>query len=232
MILTVDVRAAVGDFTLDARFALPAGLTVLFGPSGAGKTRLLRLVAGLDRPREGRISLDGTVFDDTGADVRVPAHARRIGMVFQEPYLLPHRTAAANVALAAPGSRPERRRRAAELLERVGADTLAGRRPSQLSGGQRQRVALARALVAEPRLLLLDEPFGALDRPVRRQLRALVRDLTLETRVPTVFVTHDPDELAALADQVLVADHGRIDTVTDPATALRDLDAGPTDADS
>jgi len=219
--LTVDVRARVGEFHLDARFTLPPGLTVLFGPSGAGKTRLLRLIAGLDRPREGRIGLDGTVFDDVAGRVHRPVHDRRIGMVFQQPYLLPHRTVLANVALAVRDTdRTTRRDRAHELLERTDTTAFGGRRPGQLSGGQRQRVALARALAGEPRLLLLDEPFNALDHPVRRQLRGLVRDLVDRAGVPTLFVTHDTDELAALADHVLHADQGRITGITDVATAL------------
>lgn len=222
MSLEVDVRNRIGAFHLDARFTLPPGLTVLFGPSGAGKTRLLRLLAGLDRPVEGRITLDGTVFDEVATRSHMPPHRRRIGMVFQQPYLLPTRTSNGNVALAVrEGDRSGRRARAEELLARVGADTLTTRRPYQLSGGQRQRVALARALAGQPRLLLLDEPFNALEVPVRRQLRALVRELVEHTHVPTVFVTHDLDELRELADHVLLADHGTIDTLEDVADTLR-----------
>lgn len=225
MSLAADARTQVGTFQLDARFTLPDGLTVLFGPSGAGKTRLLRLIAGLDRPREGRITLDGTVFDDVARREHLPAPERRIGMVFQQPHLLPHRTALANVALATrQRDRAERRDRGHDLLERVAATEFAQRRPTQLSGGQRQRVALARALAGEPRLLLLDEPFNALDLPVRRQLRRLVRDLVDQTGVPTLFVTHDAVELRELADHVLLADDGTITTITDPDTAVRRLD--------
>jgi molybdate transport system ATP-binding protein len=223
--LTVDARARVGEFHLDARFTLPSGLTVLFGPSGAGKTRLLRLIAGLDTPRDGRIGLDGEVFDDVPAKVHRPVHDRRIGMVFQQPYLLPHRTVLANVALAVRDTdRTTRRDRAHELLDRTDATSFAGRRPGQLSGGQRQRVSLARALAGEPHLLLLDEPFNALDHPVRRQLRGLVRDLVDQAGVPALFVTHDTDELAALADHVLFADHGRITDLTDVGSALATLE--------
>lgn len=225
MSLTVDVRAHVGDFHLDVRFALGAGLTVVFGPSGAGKTRLLRLIAGLDRPDDGRILLGSTVFDDTSARTHTPPHQRHIGMVFQQPYLLPHRTVLANVALALrDGDRVQRRARATELLDQVDATAFAARRPGQLSGGQRQRIALARALAGDPRLLLLDEPFNALDLPVRRQLRRLVRDLVDQTAVPTLFVTHDADELTDLADQVLLADHGTITTMTTPEGARAQLD--------
>jgi molybdate transport system ATP-binding protein len=222
--LEVDVRAQVGDFDLHAEFALPGGLTVLFGPSGAGKTRLLRLIAGLDEPAVGRIVLDGTCFVDTTTGRRLPVHQRRIGMVFQQAYLLPHRTVLANVALAARGaSREERRDRAAEWLERTGATPFAHRRPHQLSGGQQQRAALARALAGEPRLLLLDEPFNALDLERRDRLRRLVRGLVDETGVPALFVTHDPDELAMLADQVLLAEPGRVFEIAGPLEVARRL---------
>jgi len=223
--LTVDVRATIGEFHLDARFQLPPGLTVLFGPSGAGKTRLLRLIAGLDRPAEGTIELDGVVFDDAATKTHVATHRRHIGMVFQQPYLLPHRTVLANVAIAIrDGARAGRRVRAEELLAQVDATEFASRRPSQLSGGQRQRIALARALAGQPRLLLLDEPFNALDLPVRRRLRTLVRDLVDQSGIPTLFVTHDPDEVRDLADNVLIADHGTIDTIDDVTNTLTHLD--------
>ena len=217
MSLSVDVHGLIGEFRLAADFVLPPGLTVLFGPSGAGKTRLLRLIAGLDRPVRGRIELDGVVFDDVTANVHVPVHRRHIGMVFQQPYLLPHRSVHANVALASrQGDRHQRRTHADDLLGLVGAGDFAARRPTQLSGGQRQRVALARALAGQPRLLLLDEPFNALDQPVRRRLRSLVRDIVDQTGLPTLFVTHDPDELRTLADHVLLAENGAIDTFKEP----------------
>ncbi len=225
MSLEVDVRGRIGDFHLDARFALPRGLTVLFGPSGAGKTRLLRLIAGLDRPVDGSITLDGEVFDDVAGRRHLPTHERRIGMVFQQPYLLPHRTGQANVALAVRGSdRHARRARADELLGLVAAGELAARRPHQLSGGQRQRIALARALAGDPRLLLLDEPFNALEVPVRRRLRSMVRDLVADSGVPTLFVTHDPDEMRELAEHVLLADHGDIHELRDIEEIMAGLD--------
>jgi molybdate transport system ATP-binding protein len=220
--LAVDVRARVGGFHLDARFEVAAGLTVVFGPSGSGKTRLLRLIAGLDPIVEGRVALNGTVFADREAKVSLPVHERRLGMVFQEPWLLPHRTALANVALTVRDTdRKQRRDVAHHWLDRVHASELAMRRPAQMSGGQRQRVALARALAGGPRLLLLDEPFTALDLPVRRRLRSLVRELLEATDIPTLFVTHDADEMVQLADRVLLADDGRITQVADTATALR-----------
>lgn len=223
--LIVEVEAQVGTFELTADVRLGGGLTVVFGPSGAGKTRLLRLIAGLDTPRSGRIVLDDTVFTDRASGTSLPVHERRIGMVFQRPYLLPHRTVLANVALGVrAGTREARRQTASDWLEQVDATAFSDRRPSQLSGGQQQRVALARALAGDPRLLLLDEPFNALEIPVRRQLRTLVRDLVERTGVPTVFVTHDPEEVGALADRVLQAHHGTMTDVVSVAEALRGLD--------
>lgn len=225
MSLHVDADTRIGDFELTADFRLPPGLTVLFGPSGAGKTRLLRLIAGLDRPLRGRTALADTTFDDVATNVHLATHHRRIGMVFQQPYLLPHRTSLSNVALAVrDGDRAARRAHAQQLLATTDARAFSARRPGQLSGGQRQRVALARALAGDPRILLLDEPFNALDLPVRRRLRGLVRDLVDDTGVPALFVTHDVDEMRELADHVLLADHGRIDTIVDPDTALRHVE--------
>lgn len=217
MSLAVDVRHRVGSFSLTADFRVPGDLAVLFGPSGAGKSLTLRIVAGLERPAAGRVALGDDVLADVAAGVHVPPQQRHIGMVFQEPLLLPHRTALRNVSLAARGdSRAERRRTAAGWLARVGAAEFAHRKPAQLSGGQQQRVALARALAGNPKLLLLDEPFSALDHPVRRRLRQLVRELVHAERVPALFVTHDREELAVLADRVVVAEHGSITRVVDP----------------
>lgn len=221
MSLTVDFRHRLGDFPLVADFDVPGGLSVVFGPSGAGKSQTLRLIAGLERPAAGRIVLAGEPLTDTAKGVWLAARERRVGMVFQQPLLLPHRSVLRNVTLAArDGNRSERRRTAWVWLERVGAADLASRRPAQLSGGQQQRVALARALAGQPRLLLFDEPFGALDLPVRRQLRALVRDLVQRAQVPTLFVTHDQEELASLAEQVVLAEAGSLTRVVGPAEAL------------
>jgi molybdate transport system ATP-binding protein len=211
MTLEVDARARTGTFLLTAHFTLPAGLTVVFGPSGSGKSRLLRLLAGLDRPEAGTVRLGAVTFDDVAAGLHLAVHERRIGMVFQDSYLLPHRTVLANVALGVrDADRAARRNHAGELLDAVGASALAQRRPRDLSGGQRQRVALARALAGSPELLLLDEPFNALDAEGRDANRALVHDLVAATGTPTLFVTHDTQELNALADHVLIAEDGWI----------------------
>jgi molybdate transport system ATP-binding protein len=225
MSLEVGIRHRVGDFRLAADFRVGAGLSVLFGPSGAGKSLTLRLVAGLDTPDAGRIRLDGEALVDTEDGIRVPPRCRRLGMVFQHGLLLPHRSVLGNVALAVRDrSRADRKASAHEWLRRVGAADLADRRPTELSGGQQQRVALARALAGEPRLLLLDEPFSALDLPVRRMLRRLVRDLVDAAEVPALFVTHDRDELADLADEVVFATHGSIRDVRPRDQALRHLE--------
>lgn len=222
--IELDIAHVAGDFRLEAAFAVPAeGITVLFGPSGSGKSLTLALLAGLRRPDRGRISAEGRVLDDVDARVHVSPQARRIGMVFQDALLLPHRSVVDNVALAVRdgGSRRERRDRARRSLAEVGAEALAGARPRTLSGGERQRVALARALAGDPTLLLLDEPFSALDRPVRRELGALVRQVAREHDIPALLVTHDHEELAALADRAVVFAPGRAERVL----AGDDLDA-------
>jgi molybdate transport system ATP-binding protein len=211
MSLEIDVQHEVGTFALGAKLDLPRGLGVLLGPSGAGKSLTLRLLAGLERPARGRIVCDGEIWVDTAGRAWRRPQDRRVGMVFQDALLLPHRTVLANVAMAVRAARPPERKRAAlAWLERVGAAELACRRPAGLSGGQRQRVALARALAGQPRLLLLDEPFGALHLEVRRELRELVRKLVAEHALSALLVTHDRDEAAALADCLIVAETGTI----------------------
>jgi len=209
--LELDVRHTLGEFHLAVAFTVPSGLAVLTGPSGAGKSLTLALIAGLVRPDHGRVAIGGDVVADGERGLHVRTQDRRVGLVFQDALLLPHRTARDNVALAVrTGSRHKRRQVALGWLDRVGAGWLADRRPGQLSGGQRQRVALARALAGGPRLLLLDEPFSALDPPTRRELRALVRSVVAEAGVPALFVTHDPVEADELADVRITYGHGRV----------------------
>ncbi|MCA0941724.1 sulfate ABC transporter ATP-binding protein [Salipiger pacificus] len=199
--------------------AIPSGAMVsLLGPSGSGKTTLLRILAGLEQPSAGRVLLDGK--DATGT----PVQQRRTGFVFQSYALFRHMTVFENIAYglrARPRrSRPsgaEITRRVERLLELIQLPQIAARYPSQLSGGQRQRVALARALATEPRMLLLDEPFGALDARVRRELRTGLREIHDATGLTTVFVTHDQDEALTLADRVAVMSMGRIEQVGAPA---------------
>jgi sulfate transport system ATP-binding protein len=206
-----------GTFTAldDVSLEVPSGeLVALLGPSGSGKTSLLRILSGLERPDQGTALLDGL---DLGAQ---SARQRNVGLVFQHYALFRHLDVFENVAFALRvRNRPEAevRVRVTELLQLVQLEGLGRRLPSQLSGGQRQRIALARALAARPRVLLLDEPFGALDAQVRAELRSWLRRLHDEIHLTTVFVTHDQDEAFEVADRVVVMNHGRIEQVGAPA---------------
>ena len=199
----------------DLDLEIPSGqLFTLLGPSGCGKTTLLRMLAGFVVPDAGRIW-----FGDRDVTA-LPVHRRGVGMVFQDYALFPDRSALANVMYGLDARRvpaAEAKQRAMAMLDRVGLANLAERSPAKLSGGQRQRVAMARALVIQPQLLLLDEPLAALDVKLRVELRAMVRELQLESKVTTVFVTHDQEEALALSDQVAVMDRGRIVQMGPPA---------------
>jgi len=186
-------------------------VTVLFGPSGSGKTTVLRALAGLERPAEGRIAFGAETWLDAEKGHFVPARRRRVGLLLQEYALFPHLTARENVAFGL-HSRPrgEREARTAASLALLRLEGLGDRRPSELSGGQRQRVALARAIAPEPRLLLLDEPLSALDAPTREELRLELRTLLLRLGVPAVVVTHDRIEALALGDRMAVMLDGRV----------------------
>ena len=198
--------------------SIPSGaLVALLGPSGSGKTTLLRILGGLEFPTSGRVRFDGQ--DATGLTVQ----DRRAGFVFQSYALFRHMTVFDNIAYglnARPrGSRPtkaEIARRVTRLLDLIQLPEIGARYPSQLSGGQRQRVALARALAIEPRMLLLDEPFGALDAKVRKELRQGLRDIHDSTGLTTIFVTHDQEEAMELADLVVVMSMGRIEQIGRP----------------
>jgi ABC-type sulfate/molybdate transport systems ATPase subunit len=199
-------------FALDVALDVPPGITVVLGPSGAGKTSLLSAIAGLIRPDHGRIALGADVLFDAALKLDVPVHRRKVGLVFQTLALFPHLTAEANVAygLFPRLGRAERRRRAHEWLERVHVAHVAGRYPPTLSGGEAQRVALARALATEPTILLLDEPFSAIDAALRSELRSELKSLVGRVAIPTLFVTHDTDDARALADRVVQLSAGRV----------------------
>ena len=198
----------------DVSLAIPEGsLTALLGPSGSGKSTLLRVIAGLEQPDTGQVLLND---EDVTAK---PARERGIGMVFQHYAAFKHMTVYDNVAFGLSirrRSKSEIRGRVHELLELVQLEGLAQRYPSQLSGGQRQRMALARALAVEPSVLLLDEPFGALDARVRKELRAWLRRLHDEVHVTTIIVTHDQEEAMEVAGQIAVLNEGRIEQVGSP----------------
>jgi molybdate transport system ATP-binding protein len=199
----VDIDLPRRSFDLRVELRLGAETLALVGPSGSGKTSLLRTVAGLDRPRAGRITLGDDVWFDGEQSVHVSPERRRVGYLPQDYGLFPHLTVAGNVSFAGRHERPD-------LLERLGIAHLAGVLPAELSGGERQRVALARALAREPRVLLLDEPFGALDAVTRQQVRDELGDALGNLRLPTLLVTHAFEDAAVLAHRIGVLDHGTV----------------------
>jgi molybdate transport system ATP-binding protein len=201
--LDVDIAVPLRSFRLELAFALGRETLALVGPSGAGKTTVLRAVAGLVRPERGRVSVQGDVLFDSDTGVDEPPEGRRVGFVFQEYALFPHMTVAQNVRYGG-------RRQVDELLERFRIGHLAKAKPGELSGGERQRVGLARALARDPAVLLLDEPMSALDAHTRAGVRAELQGLLRELDLPTLLVTHDFEDAAALADRVGVIVEGRI----------------------
>ena len=215
-VLDASFVVRVGEFSLDAEVHAPPGITVFFGASGSGKSLTLGTIAGLRRPDSGTVVIQGATVANAAAGIHMRTQDRRVGVVFQDSLLLPHRRVVDNVALAVrSGSKDERRMRALQLLELTGASELSQAWPGRLSGWERQRCALARAIASEPRLLLLDEPFSALDHRTRRELRSVLRELVDTTGIPALLVTHDLDEAAELADHTVVFRHGRTEpTVT------------------
>lgn len=213
------VSAPGAEFRLRARFEAPGRRIALFGPSGSGKSLTLMALAGLLRPHSGRIKVCGRTFFDAVSGVNVPARKRNIGMLFQDYALFPHLTVRDNVSF---GLKPvfgplkaAHRERVEELLELCGLTGFAGQRPGQISGGQRQRTALARALAPNPDLLLLDEPFTALDQPLRERMRAELFDILERFDIPMVMVSHDLDDVDHFAQTLVAFGHGRVLDVVD-----------------
>ncbi len=224
--MTLEVMAtAKQPIPLDLAFRVaPGELLALVGHSGSGKTTLLRIIAGLWRPDVARVVVDDQIWVDTASGVDLPSHRRRVGIVFQNYALFPHMTAAGNVMAAM--DQPDKRE-AARILELVNLAGLEDRKPAQLSGGQQQRVAVARALARRPQVLLLDEPFSAVDRATREKLYSEIIALRAHLAMPVVLVTHDMTEAQLLADQMVLIDKGHVvrqgrtaDVMTDPV-ALR-----------
>ena len=229
MIWDVALRKALrhGDarFDVDVAFRSDASRLVLFGPSGAGKTQTLKMLAGIVRPDGGRVAVAGRVLYDSSAGIDLTPQQRRLAFVFQDYALFPHLTVRQNIAFAR--HRPGRGwlnpphsvvdTTVDRWVEAFHLQAVAGHYPHQLSGGQRQRTALARALVNDPEALLLDEPFAALDKALRQRLREELRDLRAELRIPMLLITHDDDDVRVLADEVVHLHAGRV--VAEPAAA-------------
>ena len=216
--IRADIQTTVGNFELAVDLAVDREITVLYGHSGAGKTLTLEAIAGLLTPREGRIELHDQVVFDSASGINVPPQRRNLGYLVQSYALFPHLTVAQNIAYGIGHlSRAERRARVEEIAGMFGLQDLLDRRPARISGGQAQRVALARALVRQPRVLLLDEPFAAVDSSIRRTLRRELRQLAQRLDLSVVMVTHDLTEAYNVGDRLAVIDHGRV------------LQAGPRD---
>lgn len=217
-------KSAVRTFHFSATFATRDNRVVLFGPSGSGKTLTLRAIAGLMRPDSGSISVDGRVLFDSGAGTFLPPRERKIGYVFQDYALFPHLTVRQNVAFGLKPLVGRLSRASADrvegMLDLFGIAALAEVRPLRISGGQRQRVALARAMVGEPRALLLDEPFSALDIPLRQRVRVELNGILSRLDIPLVMVTHDPADVAFFGGDVVTYAEGRVLEVL-PADVLR-----------
>jgi molybdate transport system ATP-binding protein len=216
--LVLDFEKRFPTFQLQIDLEIRSETLVLFGPSGAGKTQTLTTIAGLTHPDRGEITLDGRpLFRDRATErpINLPARQRQVAMVFQQYALFPHLTARENVEFP---MRPASKSRALALLARVQLESYADRYPHQLSGGQQQRVAIARALAAQARALLLDEPFSALDRPVRDALHQDLRTLQEETGLIIVYVTHNLEDALAVGDRLALIDHGRIVQVASPGS--------------
>jgi molybdate transport system ATP-binding protein len=211
IVLRVDIAKQLGEFSLSACFESEGRVTGLFGASGAGKTSLINVLAGLLTPDRGSIAVDGETLDDTAAGVHVPPHRRRIGYVFQDARLFPHLDVRQNLDYGRRMNRiaddPAQRRRVTDLLD-IGH--LMDRRPGKLSGGERQRVALGRALLSKPRLLLLDEPLGSLDEGRKIEILPYLVRLRDEAGVPMVYVSHDAAELRQVATQIVMLQRGRV----------------------
>jgi molybdate transport system ATP-binding protein len=203
--------ARKGGFALDIELTAAPGITCVMGPSGSGKSTLLAVLAGLQLPDRGRVAIGNDVWLDRERGIDVPVHKRRLSYVFQGLALFPHMTAVHNVTYGMHHLPiADREVKAMALLERLGVAHLAKRRPRTFSGGEAQRVALARALARSPELILLDEPFSALDQDLREQLTKLVRELVDEVKVPMIHVTHSLEEAKKLADKVVRLERGRV----------------------
>ena len=209
--LTVHIEKILGEFSVDAAFASESGATVLFGPSGAGKTSIINMIAGLLKPDRGRIVLDDEILFDDAARINVPAWRRRVGIVFQDGRLFPHFSVRRNLDYGRwMGGHTADPAAFAHVIELLDIGPLLDRRPGKLSGGERQRVAVGRALLMRPRLLLLDEPLASLDTARKQDILPYLERLRDEAQVPMIYVSHDATEVKRIATRVVRLDGGRV----------------------
>jgi molybdate transport system ATP-binding protein len=228
MTLAIDIRHRLGSFLLDARFEAGSGLVALFGRSGSGKTSIINIIAGLIRPDQACVSIDGVVLVDTAHGIFVPRHHRRIGYVFQEGRLFPHLTVRQNLLygrwFAPQGARRDDLGSVVDLLD---ISSILERRPSRLSGGEKQRVAIGRALLADPRLLLMDEPLASLDEARKAEILPYIERLRDHSKVPIIYVSHSIAEVARLASTLVLLSEGKVAAVGPTSQIMQRLDLIP-----
>lgn len=225
--LSVTVEGRAGNFAIHAEFEAGRGITALFGPSGAGKTTVLKMIAGMIRPAKGRIAVGGSVLFDHAAGVDLAPNKRQIGFVFQDGRLFPHLSVRRNLTYARWAGRRAASRPFDEVVALLGLQELLDRAPGTLSGGERQRVAIGRALLADPALLLMDEPLSSLDHARRRSLLPYLEAIREETRIPIVYVSHETEEVARLADTLVVMADGQVLAAGPARDVFGRLDLGP-----
>ena len=227
MSLDVRLRSKLDEFEIDAGFTAGAGVTALFGQSGSGKTSILKMIAGLVRPQSGHIRAGEDTLFDSDAGVDLAPHRRRIGMVFQDARLFPHMSVARNLTY---GRWAGKRSGAADLkriTQLLGIGPLLERYPATLSGGEKQRVAIGRALLADPALLLMDEPLASLDQERKREILPYLEEIRDETGLPIVYVSHEVDEVARLADTLVLLEEGKVIGSGDAVDVFSELEFGP-----
>jgi len=226
--IEIDLSHRLGRFTLEVQFGAGPGLTALFGRSGAGKSSVVNIIAGLISPERGRVVVDGTVLVDTERRLSVPRHRRRIGYVFQDARLFPHLSVRHNLLFGRWFTpRDERRDGLGHIVALLGIGHLLDRRPAALSGGEKQRVAIGRALLASPRLLLMDEPLASLDGQRKDEILPFIERLRDETRIPIIYVSHSVAEVTRLATTMVIMSDGRVDAVGAVPEIMARLDLYP-----